>query len=320
MSLLLDALKRAEQEKQARPEPAAGKPALELAPLPSAPQAGAAPRSATGASGPAPSQMASPPKAASATRSRKALWIAGVAIVLLIAAGAGYVWYAISALSPSVARAPAVRPLPPPVLPAPMPAPPVATTESPVAPAPAAKAAPPENRAPRAVPVDAQVATRPAPAAVLQPSRAADRPRIAPEVAAGYESLRRGDLAAARRDYTAALTADPANLDAVLGLATVEARGGRMDVAVILYRPRARNRPEERNRARRPRRACRPHAARRPRAPARARDRAEPAFGVAAFHARQRLRRAVAVDQAQTSYFEAHRLDPANPTSCTTWR
>jgi len=70
----------------------------------------------------------------------------------------------------------------------------------------------------------------------MQPSHAADRPRIAPEVASGYAALRSGDLATAKRDYTAALAADSANLDATLGLATTEARGGRMDVAVVLYR------------------------------------------------------------------------------------
>ena len=42
----------------------------------------------------------------------------------------------------------------------------------------------------------------------------------------GYEALRRGDLAAARRRYETALAADPANVDAQLGIATVEARDG----------------------------------------------------------------------------------------------
>jgi Tfp pilus assembly protein PilF len=71
---------------------------------------------------------------------------------------------------------------------------------------------------------------------MLQPARAADRPRIAPEISSGYASLQRGDLAAAKREYTAALAADKDSLDATLGLATVEARGGRMDAAVVLYR------------------------------------------------------------------------------------
>jgi Tfp pilus assembly protein PilF len=240
MSLLLDALKRAEQEKQARQSPAPGKPALELAPIASA-QPQAAGRAGAPAAG-APSAP-SPATSAKATREggpRKALWVAAAAIVLLIVAGGAYVWYSIAALSPpAIARAPAPRPIaaPPPaspILPAPTPTssaptakvdPPVALVDAPKPrPAPQARSAPPD------------AATASAPAGMLQPARPADRARIAPEVASGYAALRRGDLAVAKRDYAAALAADGANLDATLGLATAEARGGRMDAAVTLYR------------------------------------------------------------------------------------
>jgi len=239
MSLLLDALKRAEQEKQARQSPAPGKPTLELAPIASA-QSTAAGRAGAPAAG-----AASPPlptaaaKAAPGGRSRTVLWIAGGVIVLLIVAGAAYVWYSIASLSaPVTARAAAPRPIAPPPPSAPI-APP--TTPASLAPAvkvdaPVAVAEMPKARAAapaRSAPPDT---TASAPAGMLQPARPADRARIAPEVAAGYAALRSGDLAAAKRDYAAALAADGTNLDATLGLATTEARGGRMDAAVVLYR------------------------------------------------------------------------------------
>src|SRR5207253_7038843 len=50
--------------------------------------------------------------------------------------------------------------------------------------------------------------------------------RVPRELAGGYEALRQGDLPAARREYEAALAADPASLDARLGLATLAAREG----------------------------------------------------------------------------------------------
>jgi Flp pilus assembly protein TadD len=56
------------------------------------------------------------------------------------------------------------------------------------------------------------------------------------QLAAGYESLRNGDLAAARRGYAAALASQPQSLDAELGLATVEARSGNGSAALARYR------------------------------------------------------------------------------------
>ena len=71
---------------------------------------------------------------------------------------------------------------------------------------------------------------------MLLPSRAALRPRVPAEVQEGYDALRLGDLAKARRSYAAALANDPGSLDALLGLATVEARGGSREAAAALYR------------------------------------------------------------------------------------
>jgi tetratricopeptide (TPR) repeat protein len=64
----------------------------------------------------------------------------------------------------------------------------------------------------------------------------APKPTVAPDVAQGYRALVTGDLESARRHYTAAIDADPANLDAELGLATVEARAGNVALAAGAYR------------------------------------------------------------------------------------
>jgi Tfp pilus assembly protein PilF len=63
-----------------------------------------------------------------------------------------------------------------------------------------------------------------------------ERPRVPAEVAAGYQSLRSGDLAAARKSYAAALAGDPTNLDALLGAATIEARTGNRMLAMNHYK------------------------------------------------------------------------------------
>jgi tetratricopeptide (TPR) repeat protein len=64
----------------------------------------------------------------------------------------------------------------------------------------------------------------------------APKPTIAPDVAQGYRALVGGDLESARRHYAAAIDADPASLDAELGLATVEARAGNAALAAGAYR------------------------------------------------------------------------------------
>jgi Tfp pilus assembly protein PilF len=171
---------------------------------------------------------------AQAPGSRKMLWIAGGVIILLILVGAAYVWYSISGLSPSpaVARAPAPRPLV--AAPAPPPETPAASkAEASIqaTPPPASKA--PANERRERVPESTMPAASPA---LLQASRPAERSRIAPEVARGYAALRNGDLATARREYSAALATEPSNLDATLGLATVEGRSAKGEAAAALYR------------------------------------------------------------------------------------
>lgn len=60
-------------------------------------------------------------------------------------------------------------------------------------------------------------------------------PQIHPRVAAGYAAYQAGDPVAARNEYQLALHAEPTNRDALLGLAAVEIRAQRYDVAEALY-------------------------------------------------------------------------------------
>jgi tetratricopeptide (TPR) repeat protein len=274
VSLLLDALKRAEQEKLTRhadrpgPEPAAPRPAapapvLELQPL----GGGAAAAGAARAETPGPQAAQTVFKAKSplpaARNHRRIAWIvAAVAIVLVAAAAGTYLWYTLRALAPATPAIAAIR------RPAPIAPPPAA----PVQPSPPAAEQPAPNSAAIASPAAAsQDATRkpaaaqpapgeerasaqpPAPAgppdlgALLREAQSTPRPpvelartedpapRVPPDVQAGYGALVSGDLDAARRHYEAALAADPANLDAQLGLATAEARSGRIASAAAAY-------------------------------------------------------------------------------------
>lgn len=275
MSLLLDALKRAEEEKRARdasPELQAApvapvaratpsKGSLELASIEPAPEAAKATTpAAVAARASAESVFAAkrtePPPVA---RSAKGPLLAAAAVVaLLVIAGGGWVWYQVnSGPRPLVAApAPNLRPVTPAAAPVAVPAlaPATATTPATAA-APAAPTVPPIAMAsPATAVLDAR---RPAPppraaeqlvmqllrerpqaaeAPPLRLARSMDPPKVLPDIAAGYEALRVGDLPAARRRYAAAAQADPTSADAALGLATVEARAGNRPVATRHYR------------------------------------------------------------------------------------
>jgi tetratricopeptide (TPR) repeat protein len=106
-----------------------------------------------------------------------------------------------------------------------VPAPPMA------APAPAAKPAarPAAGAAPRERP-------QPAPhgeARAVSVNRGG--PQIHPLVASGYAAYQAGDLAKARGEYQQALRDEPSNRDALLGLAAVEMRSQRFDLADAYY-------------------------------------------------------------------------------------
>ncbi len=60
-------------------------------------------------------------------------------------------------------------------------------------------------------------------------------PQINPLVASGYAAYQAGDLAKARSDYQGALREDPANRDALLGLAAVEMRSQHFEQADAYY-------------------------------------------------------------------------------------
>jgi tetratricopeptide (TPR) repeat protein len=59
--------------------------------------------------------------------------------------------------------------------------------------------------------------------------------QIHPKVTAGYAAYQASDLAAARSEYQQALRDDPGNRDALLGLAAVEMRAQRYDLADQYY-------------------------------------------------------------------------------------
>ncbi|HSN22022.1 MAG TPA: tetratricopeptide repeat protein [Usitatibacter sp.] len=166
-------------------------------------------------------------------------------ILLVVAAAGAYLWHTLSALAPRRPPLAAVRP----IAPAPPAAPVAAVTPSPeeakvaasTVPAPDAasdgdaKAPPPRSATPALDELLRQ--PQPAPRAPVELARSNDpRPRVAPDVEAGYRALVSGDLESAHRHYAAALASEPANVDAQLGLATVEARSGRFAEAAAAYR------------------------------------------------------------------------------------
>jgi len=269
LSLLLDALKRAEQEKLTRQgdRPEGG---VEAGRVLAAPTAANAPSAAVlelqpvygaGVSMTPPGARGTDAHAAQAVfkakasqepaRNRGVLWAGVAAVGVILLAAAAYVWYSVHALAPplrSAARAPRPQPIAPPAsdLGAPRSEapflPPVAPTDTSGATAGTAAASTPEAApAPRPVRSAAEELLARQPAVPEQDTvkltRSDEaRPRIPPDVEAGYRALAGGDLATARARYSAALAADPTSVDALLGLATAEARGGETAMAAQRYR------------------------------------------------------------------------------------
>jgi tetratricopeptide (TPR) repeat protein len=268
MSLLLDALKRAEQEKLAkqgdRPEPERTRPvavspanesttpSLELAPIQGAATSGAVPplRGDT-----ATAQNIFQAKAPAANeRSRKGVWLwVGLGVLVLGLGTAGvYTWLSVASFTPRIAASARPRAAPiaqaPPSFDAPAkidilmspPQQPTAAiqppaTAEPANTAPAARSDPRPAQAEALAALLRDSASQPAaPPMRLAPS--AQVPRVPTEVAAGYAALRNGDVALARRSYAAAIAADPGNVDAQLGVATIEARSGNRMLAASHYR------------------------------------------------------------------------------------
>ena len=267
MSLLLDALKRAEQEKQLSrgTEPtrepvmapaAANAPSasgLELQPL--APAPGGAPRSESAAHAAQAVFQAKQAQAAEDRHGRGMIWVTIGIVVIVASAAAVYVWTQIKVLTPPLpAPYKTVRPPPAPI---PQPASAAPHTDLPLprfddarspslSPASAAPTTAPATPAPRPgsrneALVSELLSERAAPTTPAAPppvrlARTAEAPRIPSDVSGGYQALRAGDLETARRRYQAALAADSRNLDALLGMATVEARSGNRPAAAGHYR------------------------------------------------------------------------------------
>ena len=291
MSLLLDALKRAEQEKLARqghepppPEQAAagtGAPdtehpaprrRLELESHEPQQPAATAPRAPQPAPSPPPAAPAAAardregakavfaakqPEAAAAEPaggSKKAILAIAAIAVLLLAGGGAYVWYEINRTPGPMARGP-VPAAPRPITPAPSqpqgtaaptpgtatPAgtdtvPPVAVLKPESAAASPARPKPQPKAAEQLVMNLLKGSGEAKPAPPLKLTKTIDAPRIPPDVARGYEALRSGDPATARKHYEAALAADSSSVDAHLGLATAAARTGDRETASRHYR------------------------------------------------------------------------------------
>jgi tetratricopeptide (TPR) repeat protein len=85
----------------------------------------------------------------------------------------------------------------------------------------------------------ARVEASPAPAAARpeQPPIAINPPvsAIDPMVERGYQAFQKNDLGAARESYQQALAREPNNRDALLGLAAIEVRSGRLESAEARY-------------------------------------------------------------------------------------
>lgn len=130
--------------------------------------------------------------------------------------------------APSPARA-----APAAAAPAPAAAAPTAVAAAPRPPATASRA-PAAPESPRLKPQPARVQAAEAPRASPPPARE-PQAQVHPRVESGYAAFLAGDAAAARREYQQALDADPANRDALLGMAALDIRAGRHELAEAAY-------------------------------------------------------------------------------------
>ena len=128
---------------------------------------------------------------------------------------------------PTALAQPAANPSAIPGLPGSVPATPA--PQAPVAAAPAAQEPPTQKPAPR---LAQRLAPIPQPMSAVEPRAA---PSVHPKVDSGYTAYLAGDFELARADYQQALGEDPANRDALLGVAALDVRGGRFEAAEAGY-------------------------------------------------------------------------------------
>ena len=116
---------------------------------------------------------------------------------------------------------------------------PAATAPAPAATAPGAAAPAPAITASASKPVASNRSTTRASAATKDREGALSvtrgGPQIHPQVSTGYNAYQAGDLAKARGEYQQVLREEPGNRDALLGIAAVEMRGQRYDLADAYY-------------------------------------------------------------------------------------
>jgi Tfp pilus assembly protein PilF len=140
---------------------------------------------------------------------------------------------AATAAAPTQPSAAPAQALPAPGVPAPQAPTAGAAIASQAAAAPAATASPakaPAEAAPARNRPAARASSEDRPVSVSRPG-----PQINPQVASGYTAYMAGNLEKARGDYEQALRDEPANRDALLGLAAVEMRARRYDLADGYY-------------------------------------------------------------------------------------
>lgn len=132
------------------------------------------------------------------------------------------------AATPAVAPRPAAAPAAQPVIPG-LPSAAPAVPASPVKPAPQVAETPVLKPQPRVVGPAAPMPTE------SEISRSRPAPQVHPSVGAAYAAYLAGDLATARNEYQQALREEPANRDALLGLAALDVRAGRFELAEAAY-------------------------------------------------------------------------------------
>jgi tetratricopeptide (TPR) repeat protein len=167
---------------------------------------------------------------------RRAFPLVVGALTVLAAAGiGGYFWWQLQPKGGTASTGGIARPAAAPVAPTPIASTPSAPPPAMAAPVAAAPAQ--ETRTPaQPAPTSRETAAATPAAEPASPIRiTTGRQKVHPQIASAYQAFQAGDLAGAQRDYQLALKGDPKNTDALHGLAAVSLRQGQFDAAENLY-------------------------------------------------------------------------------------